>query len=514
MKKGEQRIVKTQEAFYRNVIRIALPVTLQSLLQASFGVVDQMMVGRLGSGSIAGVGLGGKFSSLYSVLLGAVAAAAGIMISQYMGQKQEKEVRRSFFSNLFLALVVSAVFFVLCVLVPEPIMGLYTKDEGTRAIAAGYLRILAFSYVPMAVSLLASTMLRCMEAAMLPLYASLLAAVLNTGLNYLLIFGKAGFPQLGADGAAAATVISQLASCVMVSAALYLRAGNRLCLRKPAADGRCDPYAGKEADTRVLPSDAPQSSANGEDHRCGNQEGSRLIGKKEGADQRKAEKGGILRRYDSGKRRQYLGILCPIIVCEFLWSLGENVYTAIYGNMGTAACAAMTLTIPVQTLLIGALSGLSQAAGILIGKSLGSREYEKAYRDAGKLMLYGLGGSVLLSVFLLGTGRFYVRIYQVEPEVQLLARQLLTAFAVIAPVKVQNMILGGGIIRSGGKTKYVMWTDIIGTWGFGVPLGFLAAFVWRLPLPYVYFILSLEECVRLVISFVIFRRRIWMRSLK
>ena len=83
----------------------------------------------------------------------------------------------------------------------------------------------------------------------------------------------------------------------------------------------------------------------------------------------------------------------------------------------------------------------------------------------------------------------------------------------IAPVKVLNMILGGGIIRSGGKTKYVMWIDLIGTWLFGVPLGMLAAFVWKMEIPYVYFILSLEECVRLGISLVIFRKKIWMKSL-
>ena len=94
-----------------------------------------------------------------------------------------------------------------------------------------------------------------------------------------------------------------------------------------------------------------------------------------------------------------------------------------------------------------------------------------------------------------------------------LAGQLLLAFALIAPVKVQNMILGGGIIRSGGKTNYIMWVDMIGTWCFGVPLGLLAAFVWNLSVPYVYFILSLEECVRLAISLAIFKGRKWMRRI-
>ena len=444
---------KTQ-TFYRTVMGIALPVTLQSLLQSSFSVVDQLMIGRLGSSSIAGVGLAGKFSSIYSVLLGAVAAAAGIMISQYLGQKEEKEVSRSFYANLLLASVLAVLFMGLCLGCPEQIMWLYTKDGLTGRIAADYLRIVAFSFLPMAFTSIAATLLRCADAAMLPLYASVAAAVLNTGLNYLLIFGKLGFPELGVQGAAIATTAAQGIACLL-TVFFFIRH----CRRQD----------------RKLP---------------------------------------FIWRFDGNRGAQFLTILCPIIVCEFLWSLGENVYTAIYGNMGTEACAAMTLTVPVQTLMIGALGGLSQAAAIMIGKSLGSREYDRAYRESKLLMWYGFMGSLFLSLALLAAGRFYVGIYRVEQEVQSLAWQLLVAFAVISPVKVQNMILGGGILRSGGKTKYVMWIDFIGTWLFGVPLGFFSAFVLKLSVPYVYFMLSLEECVRLLISAVLFRKRSWMRSLE
>ena len=445
--------MERQEKFYKTVIGIALPVTLQSLLQSSFSVIDQMMIGKLGSSSIAGVGLGGKFSSIYSVLLGAVTAAAGIMISQYMGQKEEKEVSRSFFANTFFSVVLAVLFMAVSIVFPGTVMGLYTKDVETKRIAAGYLSIIAFTYLPMAISNLVATLLRCMEAAMYPLYASIAGAVVNTGLNYLLIFGKLGLPKLGVTGAAIATVISQVVACGL-TVYFFLRH-----------------YRKQEMKLYFL------------------------------------------WKFDGSRRRQFLSILCPIIICEFLWSFGENIYTAIYGNIGTAACAAMTLTVPIQTLMIGALSGLSQAAAIIIGKSLGSKEYDKAYSESKKLMLYGLGGSAILSVLLILLGNFYVQIYQVEPEVRATAYKLLVVFAIVSPVKVQNMILGGGIIRSGGKTKYVMVIDFIGTWLFGVPLGLVSAFVLDLSIPYVYFILSMEECVRLAISLVLFKKKSWMRSL-
>lgn len=445
------------EKFEKTVLKIALPVTLQSLLQSSFSVIDQVMIGQLGSNSIAGIGLGGKFASLYSVVLAAVASAAGIMISQYMGKKDERLVSRSFYVNLVLSLFLAAVFAVLCAAFPGVIMTAYTKDEVTRAVAVRYIRILAISFLPMAVSSMVTTMLRCMEVAVLPLYASIFALVLNTGFNYLLIFGKWIFPEMGVEGAAAASVFSQILSCIIILFLFYVKK-NKQGIRLNTG--------WKEAD-------------NIQDY-----------------------------------TKQYLQILVPALVCEFLWSLGENAYTAIYGNIGTDPCAAMTMTVPVQTIVITALSGLAQASGILIGKDLGAKQYDRAYTESKKLMKYGFLSSLLLSLALAVFSSFYVKIYHVQPEVQEMTRNLLLVIAVVAPVKVLNMILGGGIIRSGGKTKYVMWIDIMGTWGFGVPLGLLSAFVWKLPITYVYFLLSMEECVRLAVSFVLFKKKTWMESLR
>ena len=439
-----------KDGFFASVCALAIPVALQSMLQASFSIVDQIMIGQLGSVSVAGVGLAGKFASLYSVIVSAVGVVAGIMISQYLGQKNSREVRRSFYVNLLIALGLAGVFTLLCGGFPTQIMGLYTTDAPMRQAAASYLFIITATFFPMAGATLLSTLLRCMEKAQLPLYASIASAVLNTALNYVLIFGKLGLPALGASGAAIATVVSTWVNFLLM---LFMLGRNGSVLK---AGGRAGKF----------------------------------------------------------NLRQYLAMLLPILVCEFLWSLGENVYAAIYGHMGTAASAALTLINPIQALVIGALCGLSQAASVIIGKKLGSREYEEAYRDAWRLIRYGFFGSVILSALVVLTSPLYVEIYQVDAAVKLLTRQILLAYALVAPFKVLNMIASGGIIRSGGKTNYVMVIDIIGTWVFGVPLGLLSAFVWKLSIPYVYFILSLEEGVRFAISVVVLRRKRWMQSLE
>ena len=127
--------------------------------------------------------------------------------------------------------------------------------------------------------------------------------------------------------------------------------------------------------------------------------------------------------------------------------------------------------------------------------------------------MYGAAGAAVLSAAVVLTRAPYVEIYQVEENVKDLTRQILLAYALVAPFKVLNMILGSGIIRSGGRTKYVMVIDMVGTWCFGVPLGLVSAFVLKLSIPYVYFILSLEECVRFGISMAVFRRKKWMNQL-
>ncbi len=447
------RTAVCSDGFSKEVASLAVPVALQSMLQSSFSIVDQIMIGQLGSVSIAGVGLAGKFSSIFSVVVSAVGAVAGIMISQYIGQKNDGQVRKSFYVNLLLSVVVAVLFMVVCILFPFKVMGLYTNDALTKDAACAYLSIISLTFLPMAGSTMISTFLRCTDKPRLPLYASIVAAVLNTVLNYIFIFGFFGISPMGYRGAAFATVVSQIANFAIM---VFLLPRKSVLVRRGEVSGVS------------------------------------------------------VSKFNVG---QYLAMLLPVLVCEFMWSLGENVYAAIYGNIGTEATAAMTLTNPIQGLAIGALCGLSQAAGVIVGKRLGCGSYDEAYSASKRLMLYGAIGSVALSVLVVVSGPFYVKIYNVDSSVRLLTVQILIAYALVAPFKVLNMILGGGVLRSGGKTKYVMGIDLFGTWLLGVPLGLLSAFVLGLSIPYVYFILSLEEVARFAVSLSVFRRRGWMRKL-
>ena len=443
-----------QASFLRVVVGIAIPVGLQSMLQSSFAMVDQLMVGQLGSAAVAAVEVASRPAFIYSVVVGAAAPAAGIMVSQYLGMGDDEMADRSLSVNLAAVTVLAGVFMAVCLLFPEQIVRIFVIDDpAVLPPGKSYLLRIAWTYLPSGIASILSVMIRCMGRAVLPLGAGAAAAAVNTLLNYALIFGRLGFPALGVDGAAIASVVSQMVNLLLILAMFFrLKAERHSGLHFSLALG-------------------------------------------------------------AAGWRQFIWMLLPILINEFFWSLGQNVNTCIYGHIGTGALAAMSMTGPIQGLFIGAMGGVSQAAGILVGKRLGAREYDAAYQESKKLMLYGLAGSLMLSPALVLLKNPYVLLYNVEPAVQETASLLLSVFALLAPVKVANMILGGGIVRSGGKTGYVLAIELAGTWLVGAPLGLVAAFVFRLPIQWVYFILSQEELVRLLLTALFFRSRKWMANL-
>lgn len=435
-------------SFFKESMKIAVPVALQAMLQSSFSLIDQLMVGQLGKTAIASVEVGGKLGFVFTFVCGAIATVTGIMVSQYLGKENEDKVNTSISVNMLVMLIIALLTTFFGVFTPVKVAGIFTKDQAVIEMGASYVRLIALTYPLSGIATILAVPIRCKDHSEYPLYVSMVSAVVNTGLNYLLIFGSFGMPKLGVVGAAIASVISQVVSLILM---IY--------------------FYKKTCEFRFkLDMDRPE-----------------LV--------------------------QYAGMLIPIVLNEFLWTVGQNVNTFIYGHMGTSELAGMALTGPVQGLFIGALSGLAQAAGILIGKRLGKTEYDEAYEESKKLCIYGFIGSAVLSVLLILLGTLYTGLFNVEADVKKMGYQLLVAFAILAPIKVQNMILGGGIIRSGGRTKYIMIIDILGTWLVGVPLGLFAGLYLGFPIVWTYFILSQEEAVRFIITIFMFRSRKWMNTI-
>lgn len=439
---------------YRASLRqIAIPVALQALLSSSFSIVDQIMIGQMGSASIAGVSIGGRFASIFWFAAGAITAAAGIMIAQYIGAKNDEGLRKSFWLNLLICILLALVFMGITLLFPNTITSLYTTDREVISIASSYLLIFCFSFIPQSISNLLSTILRCINKAIWPTIISFFGVGLNTLLNWIFIFGHFGVPAMGAVGAAWASLISIGVMTIAGMIIFYI-------------------IARKEHISLAFSL-----------------------------------------HYSREELRSYVKMLTPMLITELFWVIGENVYSALYGHIGTLALASMSIAITIISLTMGALSGLAQAAGIMVGRCLGEERYEEAYTMGWQLVKTSFRWALAVAAATAVIAPFYVQLYSVEESVRQMAMVLLWVFAFYIPIKTENMVLGSGVLRSGGKTSYIMWLNIFGTWCIGIPLGCLCTFVFHLPIAWVYAILSIEEAVRLALCYIVYRRKIWISTI-
>lgn len=439
--------------FMSTLLAIAVPISFQTLVQSSLSMIDQMMIGQFGESAIAGVGLGGTISFILMIALGGVVTGGSIFMAQFWGAKNYGQMKKTMATTLRLGLFISMVISLIAGLFPKTALRFFTEDQTVIAAGSGYLRIVALSYAPMFLIMNFSALLRNTGMVKTPMVTGIMAVILNTGLNYLLIFGMLGMPKFGIAGAAIATVASRLFEALLLMAICYKKGHNAFPRFKDLLD------------------------------------------------------------FDPEFSKLFLLTVYPVLLNEFFWVLGDSMYSVIYGHMGTAEMAAMTMTFPIQGLFIGLFTGISGAAGIMLGNELGRGDENRAVTYANRFLWLTLGGAVFASLTIVSLAGFYVRAYHVTPAVSQLANQLLYVFAAVIWVKVTNMVVGNGVLRSGGETKFTFIVDMLGLWGIGVPLGFAAAFYFELSVTWVYLLIAIEEFIRLGLCLLRVRSKKWARNI-
>ncbi len=355
--------------FAKNLALVALPVSAQTLIQSALGIVDQIMIGQLGEISVAAVSLANRPCFVMIYTLGGISAASSIFSSQYEGSGDREKHANVMKATLCGCFFIVLPFFLLSIFAPSQILGIFTKDAAVISAGKNYLFINAISYAPLAVSLSSSAVLRSTGFSKVTLFAGLLSVTVNTFLNAVLIFGLFFFPRMGAEGAAAATVVSRFAECLALC--IFMKKKNH-----PAFF------------LRALKSKNSASFS-----------------------------------------KLFFFTSLPAIGNELLWALGDAGYTAIYGNMGTEKLASVTLTFPVQGLTIGFFSGLAAASGILIGSELGAKNFHQAKKNAYKFMAVSAAGSAAMTIFLLSISPVYVSSFKVSEEVSSASQKILAVFS-------------------------------------------------------------------------------------
>lgn len=445
--------IKNRE-YIKKFLLIAIPISMQNILQTSLlSFTDQLMIGQLGSPSVAGIGIAAKFVSIFQVVISAIATAISIIIAQNIGQQDEGDVNEGFWTGVLAALSFALLFFVPTVCFPEKIMSLYSNDPITISVAAEYIRIFAVSFFVIAGATMSMTMLRCLENTKLILLSGFVSAGVNIFLNYTLIFGKFGVEPMGTRGAALGTVFGHLVNLIVLTFSLIIH-----CRR---------------TETKIP--------------------------------------FGIMRKKSDWI--PFIKIFIPVIAGGFLWSLGDNVYTAVYGHIGTMACAAMTLTLPLQGIVLGTIKGIVSASSVVVSKAMGSGDFDISYSNARKNIIISLTMAIFLSAFIFSTSDFYPLFFKVEAETRTLTHSIIRIYAVFAPIKMLFFTIQSGVIKCGGKIIYSLVMDIVSTWLIGVPVAFISAFVLELPITAVYTIISFSEIITLVAAIFVFRSKKWMAVL-
>lgn len=438
---------------WREILQLALPVTAQVVIMSLLMLTDQVMVGQLGDVAIAAVGIVSKVTGILTVALTGLATATSIFCAQFLGGGQRDQLHRVFGVALRLGVAVTAVMVGACLLWPEAIVWPFTADPAVIAAAASFLRIIAVGFVPTMATLLYSALLRSDRVVKLTMYAGVASVVLNVLLDYLLIFGAFGAPRWGLEGAAVATTLARFAEFGIILAVSY-RTRNVAAIRRWSQ----------------------------------------------------------LRSTDKVIRRRFLLVALPLALNEFLWVLGESAYAAVYGRLGTQSLAAMGITFPLQGLAIGLMSGLSTAAGVLVGQHLGRGDAGHAGALARRVLRVSLAASGVLGLLIAVGAPWYAGAFALADDTRLMAVGCLVVFGGFLWVKVANMVLGA-VLGSGGDSRFILVMESSATWLLGVPLAILAGFVWRLPLVWVYALLSTEEVVRLVVGYLRLRSGRWARTL-
>ena len=440
-----------KKEFRQKLIRIVIPITMQNFMFALLPVSDIIMLGIIGQDSMSAISLAGQFFFLFNLFLSAVVQGTSLYAAQLWGDGDKESIEKLFAIVILLTLPISLVFFGVAMFCPGLIMQMYTSDPVLINIGVGYLRIVAFSYLFNGLAQVFEIIMKNAEMVRATAIISGIMVFLNIVLNAVFIYGMFGLPQMGADGAALGTSLSCAVSLVII-----LICWGRKCVIRLRWKHFIHPS------------------------------------------------GNVL--------KVFFKYALPIFANSMSWGLGFNMITVIIGHMGSDVVAANAVVAVVKDLISSFGWALSSGGSIMVGNELGAGNLEKA-------KLYGarLCRIAIISGFVAGG----IAVMMIPAALTIvdtpLAEHYLTWMMIMCVYYIVgrniNTMTIGGIFSAGGDTKFGMLCDGITMWCFIVPLGYLAAFQFDLPVLLVYFILNLDEMIKLPVVYHHYKKYKWVRKI-
>lgn len=437
----------------RSVLAIALPLAFQSMLGFLVNLVDTVMVSKLGTISLAGVSQANQIFFIVALTIPGIAAGASVLVSQAWGKGDVERIHKVLAYTYRVGLGFIAVLMAVVLVFPEKVMAIYTPDAETIAVGADYLRIVAWSYLFYTITNLTTGVLRSVRSVNICLVTAIVALILNLGGNYCLIEGHFGFPAMGVKGAALATTIARLGECLIILWYVYFKE-DKIVIR---------------------------------------------IRK--------------LLHLDKNLCKVYFSTSIPVICNEMFWALGVSAQAVVLGRLGNEVVAANSVAGSVQQIATVCCSGISAAACVIIGNTIGAKKYDEIPLMKKYFQRLAVVMGCISSLIVLLLIPIVPSIYHIDGETMKYCTQLLIVIAVILPfmeLQSTNMM---GLLRGGGDVNFQMANDLFFLWGFTVPLGFITAFLFKAPVVVVYSFLKCDQVIKVFTSEWRLRKCNWIHNM-
>ena len=448
-------------AFYRKTLRVMTPVLVQNVITNFVSLLDNIMVGRVGTEPMSGVAIVNQLIFVFNLFVFGAVAGAGVFLAQYYGKGDEEGVRWSFRAKLYISLIVCALSAAIFLLWGPQLISLFLH-EGEEALdlaatldyGEAYLRVMLLQILPFAVMQVYASSLRETGETVLPMTAGLIAVGVNLVFNYVLIYGKFGAPALGVVGAAVATLLARCTECLIVVLWPHLHT-DRIPFLK-----------GVYRDLRVpLP----------------------LV-----------------------KRLAVVGT--PLIFNEVLWALGTTVLNQCYSLRGLEVISALNISSTVSNLFNCAFLAMGTTVSILIGQLLGAGELERAVDEDRKLLAFSVALCAAVGLVLAALSPLFPRIYNTTQAVKDLATRFLLVCACMMPF---NSFLHTCYftLRTGGRAAITFLYDEAFIWGLSVPVAFLLSRFTAMPILPLFLCVQAVELVKCILGWYLVKKRVWVRNL-
>lgn len=447
----ETKITHKNE-FREKLISLVLPIAFQQFMLATVSASDAIMLGYIDQNSLAAVSLAGQIQFVFNLFLAALTIGTSIFAAQYWGKKDRVSIEKILAIALRISIVVSIIFFISTLSFPELLMRLFTSDEILIHGGAKYLRIVGVSYLLSGISQIYLCIMKNSGLAIKSTIISSVTVVLNIFLNGVLIFGLFGTNITGIAGAAVATVISRIIELAWVLLDSLKKDHIKIRLK-------------------------------------------------------------YFFNIDKYLKQSFWKYTLPVLGNELVWGCGFTMYSVIMGHLGTDAVASNSIANIVKNLIACFCIGLGNGGSILIGNKLGAGQLEKAKEYGEKLCKFSIISGAISGIFLLAISPIILSFSNLSEQANTYLKWMLIMSSYYMIGKSINGATIAGIFCAGGDSKFGFLCDTITLWLITIPLGLIAAFVFKLPVLIVYFIVNLDEIIKLPAVYRHYKKYIWLKDL-